>query len=57
MIFEIIVSLLLAVASIAVCCTTALAWLILKAVGELQYRINNPIKHVIAGIDHGKDQD
>ncbi len=43
MIFEIVVAFLSAVASIAICCTTALAWLILKAVGELQYRLNNPV--------------
>ncbi len=46
MIFEIVVALLLAVASVGICCTTALAWLILQAVGELQYRINNPLVKV-----------
>ncbi len=53
MIFEIIVCMLLAVASIGLCCTTALAWLILKVCGEMQHRLNNPIMKVDTEEYHG----
>ena len=47
MLYDIIVCFLLAVVSVGVCCTTALAWLILKAVGELQAHIMNPMRIII----------
>lgn len=56
---EIFILILLITISMGMWALVSLAWMILKALGELQYRINNPLVKVDYDMetDHGKDQD